>query len=165
VVVVIVNILAVVISPIVAVYIGRWLQERSEKRKEKWIILKTLMSSRDVWNQESVYALNIIDIVFSDDEKVVKCWREYYDKVCIDSLTDNDNRKINNAKFKLLEAMAASLGYGDKITWESIQNPYKLKWMVDEEKLRKDFQISQIKITNKINEFMSEDNHEKTLSQ
>ena len=32
--------------------------------------------------------------------------------------------KIKNAQYKLLEAMANSLGYKDKITWETIQNPY-----------------------------------------
>ncbi len=33
-------------------------------------------------------------------------------------------KKIEQEQYKLLEAIANSLGYKDKITWETIQNPY-----------------------------------------
>ena len=33
-------------------------------------------------------------------------------------------KKIQNAQYKLLETIAKSLGYKDKVTWETIQNPY-----------------------------------------
>ena len=34
------------------------------------------------------------------------------------------DREITTAQCKLLEAMAETLGYEKKITWETIQNPY-----------------------------------------
>lgn len=37
---------ALIIIPIVAVIIGQWLQNRSEKRKDKMQIFKVLMTSR-----------------------------------------------------------------------------------------------------------------------
>ena len=33
-------------------------------------------------------------------------------------------KKIEHAQYKLLEEIANSLGYKDKITWKTIQNPY-----------------------------------------
>lgn len=119
------NLAALVFIPIVAVIIGKWLQDRSEKRKDKMQIFKILMTSRIYgWTPDSVNALNIIDIVFSDDKKVRVAWKDLYDKYCVTNPDQHQLEKIKNAQYKLLEAMANSLGYKDKITWETIQNPY-----------------------------------------
>ena len=77
----ILNLIAIIIIPIIAVLIGQWLQTRAEKRKDKMHIFKTLMTSRVYgWTQESVYCLNIIDIVFADDREVRNAWKDLYDK-------------------------------------------------------------------------------------
>ncbi len=121
----ILNLLAIIIIPIAAVLIGQHLQNRAEKRKDKMHIFKVLMTSRIYgWTQESVYCLNIIDIVFSDDEKVRNTWKDLFDKYCVQNPDDTQLKKIQNAQYKLLETMAKSLGYKDKVTWETIQNPY-----------------------------------------
>ena len=121
----ILNLLAIIIIPIAAVCIGQFLQTRAEKRKDKMQIFKTLMTSRIYgWTQESVHCLNIIDIMFSDDEKVRNAWKDLYDKYCVQNPDEAQLKKIQNAQYKLLETMAKSLGYKDKVTWETIQNPY-----------------------------------------
>ena len=121
----ILNLLAIIIIPIAAVLIGQHLQNRAEKRKDKMHIFKVLMTSRIYgWTQESVHCLNIIDIVFSDDEKVRNAWKDLFDKYCVQNPDDTQLKKIQNAQYKLLETMAKSLGYKDKVTWETIQNPY-----------------------------------------
>lgn len=121
----ILNLIAIVVIPIAAVLIGQHLQNRAEIRKDKMQIFKTLMTSRIYgWTQESVHCLNIIDIVFSDDEKVRKAWKDLYDKYCVQNPDETQLRKIQNAQYKLLETIAESLGYKDKVTWETIQNPY-----------------------------------------
>lgn len=121
----ILNLLAIIIIPIAAVLIGQHLQNRAEKRKDKMHIFKVLMTSRIYgWTQESVHCLNIIDIVFSDDEKVRNAWKDLFDKYCVQSPDETQLKKIQNAQYKLLETMAKSLGYKDKVTWETIQNPY-----------------------------------------
>ncbi len=81
----ILNLIAIIVIPIAAVLIGQWLQNRSEKRKDKMQIFKTLMTSRiyNSWTQDSVYCLNIIEIVFADDENVCKAWKDLYDKYCV----------------------------------------------------------------------------------
>lgn len=76
----ILNLIAIIVIPIVAVLIGQHLQNRAEIRKDKMHIFKVLMTSRIYgWTQESVHCLNIIDIVFSDDENVRNAWKDLYD--------------------------------------------------------------------------------------
>lgn len=129
----ILNLLAIIVIPIVAVLIGQHLQNRAEIRKDKMQIFKVLMTSRIYgWTQESVHCLNIIDIVFSDDEKVREAWKDLYDKYCVQHPDEAQLKKIQNAQYKLLETIAESLGYKDKVTWETIQNPYIPKGMIEQ---------------------------------
>lgn len=121
----ILNLIAIVVIPIVAVLIGQHLQNRAEIRKDKMQIFKTLMTSRIYgWTPESVNCLNIIDIVFADDKTVREAWRDLYDKYCVQNPNEAQLKKIQNAQYKLLETMANSLGYKNKVTWETIQTPY-----------------------------------------
>ncbi len=125
------NLAAIIIIPIVAVIIGQWLQNRSEKRKDKMQVFKVLMTSRIYgWTPESVNALNIIDIVFSDDEKVRAAWKDLNDKYHVSNPDHHHLKKIEQAQYKLLEAIANSLGYKGTITWETIQKPYMPDGMV-----------------------------------
>lgn len=128
----IINIIALIIIPILAVVIGQKLQVRAQKRNDKLQIFKILMTSRIFgWTNESVQAMNLIDVVFADDKAVRKQWKICFDKMCVENPTDTDLSKIKLEREKLLEAMAKSLGYKDIITWESIQNPYIPKGMTD----------------------------------
>lgn len=129
----ILNLIAIVVIPIVAVIIGQHLQNRAEVRKDKMHIFKVLMSSRIYgWTQEKVHCLNIIDIVFSDDRDVRSAWKELYDKYCVQNPNEMQMKLIQNAQYKLLETMAKSLGYKNNITWETIQNPYIPKGMLEQ---------------------------------
>ena len=65
----ILNLLALILIPIIAVIIGQHLQNVSAKRKDKMDVFKTMMMNRIGWSVESTRAMNIIDIVFSDDKK------------------------------------------------------------------------------------------------
>ena len=40
---------------------------------------------------------------------------------------------VTNAQYKLLETIAKSLGYKDKVTWETIQNPYIPDGMIQQQ--------------------------------
>lgn len=135
------SLVALIIIPIVAVVIAQWLQNRSEKRKDKMQIFKTLMTSRIYgWTPDSVNALNIIDIVFSDDKNVREAWKDLNDKLRVTNPDQQHLKKIENAQYKLLEAIAHSLGYKDKITWEDIQNPYMPDGMVKQIEQNKNMQ-------------------------
>ena len=128
----IINIIALIIIPVIAVVIGQKLQVCSQKRNDKMQIFKTLMTSRIFgWTNESVQDMYLIDVVLADDKAVRKQWKICFDKMCVENPTDIDLSKIKLEREKLLEAMAKSLGYKDIITWESIQNPYIPKGMTD----------------------------------
>ena len=146
---------ALIIIPIVAVVIAQWLQNRSEKRKDKMQIFKTLMTSRIYgWTPDSVNALNIIDIVFSDDKKVRAAWKDLNDKYRVTNPDQQHLKKIENAQYKLLEAMANSLGYKDKITWETIQNPYMPVGMAQQIEAQKNMQQAYYSAINGVNNFV-----------
>ena len=152
---IILTLAALIIIPIVAVVIAQWLQNRSEKRKDKMQIFKTLMTSRIYgWTPDSVNALNIIDIVFSDDEKVRAAWKDLNDKYRVTNPDQQHLKKIENAQYKLLEAMANSLGYKDKITWETIQNPYMPVGMAQQIEAQKNMQQAYYSAINGVNNFV-----------
>ena len=146
---------ALIIIPIVAVVIAQWLQNRSEKRKDKMQIFKTLMTSRIYgWTPDSVNALNIIDIVYSDDNKVRAAWKDLNDKYRVTNPDQQHLKKIENAQYKLLEAMANSLGYKEKITWETIQNPYMPVGMKQQIETQKIMQQAYFNVINSVNQYV-----------
>ena len=104
------------------------------------------MMSRTGWTTDSVRALNILDIVFSDDTDVREAWRKYYDRLCVDNPSPAEIQKIQEAQYNLLESMAISLGYKDKITWKTIQKPYVPVGMMQEEQNRRLFQDGQLAV-------------------
>ena len=142
-----INIAAIVLAPVISEIIGQILQEKSKKRQDKMEIFKALMTSRVYgWTNASVYALNIIDVVFADDKKVRAQWKIYYDKLCIGNPTEEDLKKIETEKCKLLEVIAKSLGYKNKVTWETIQNPYIPKGLSTSMTQQQQYQNGQLEI-------------------
>lgn len=116
------NLIAVLLIPVVAVIVGQYLQERAQKRKDKMQIFQCLMTRRITgWAAlEAVNAINSIDIVFTDNKKIrnqLGIWRSKCKK-------DVTREEQYREQCKLLELMANDLGYKDKITWDVIQNPY-----------------------------------------
>ena len=123
----IISLLALIIVPIVCVLIGQYLQDRSNKRKDKMDVFKSIMTFRYGWSKEGVEALNCIPIVFSSnkkDKEVRECWKKYYEWLCVQNPDEMQIKQRNDALFKLLLSMAQDLGYKETITWEDIQNPY-----------------------------------------
>ena len=128
-----INIIAVLLSPIIAVWVGQKLQLKAKQRDDKMQIFKSLMTARIYgWTVESVHNLNIIDIVFSDDKNVRAAWKELFDKYANENPSDKKKKKIRVAREKLIEQMAISLGYKDEVTWDIIQNPYIPKGMAEQ---------------------------------
>ena len=112
----IINTIAVIAIPVIAVLVGQKLQDRAEKRKDKMQIFKTLMTSRIYgWTPDSVHALNIIDIVFADDKEVRSAWKDLNDKYRVDNPDEQHLKKIEQAQYKLIEAIANKLGYKDRL--------------------------------------------------
>lgn len=108
----IVQVVAVAIVPLIVWWLGiRW-QKSKAKDDAKRNLFFTLMANRKITppNKEWVDALNTIDIVFQDNKKVRKAWREYYDSLDERSQYYSDS---NSFKLDLLSEMANALGYKD----------------------------------------------------
>jgi hypothetical protein len=121
------EILAILFSPVIAVLVTLWLNERAQKRKDRLEIFKTLMMTRENnANLDFVKAVNAIDVVFHDKSKVREAWSQLYESYHAKEL---DFKKVSNNHTKLLEAMASDLGYKDQITWEHITSSYSPNWL------------------------------------
>lgn len=151
----IINVIAIILIPIVAVLIGQWLQNKSEKRKDKMRVFSHLMSYRafNYTDQYSVNILNSIPIVFYKDADVREKYKNYIQSLNIkpeDVL--QKQKEIEDNKTKMLESMAKSLGYKN-INWETIQNPYLPQGLINEkanENLYKQGQIDFAKIVSQM---------------
>ena len=123
-----INVFAIVLSPILAVLASVWLQNRLEKRRNRFNILRTLISERHHFiNEESVRAYNSIDLLFHDCPKVRQQFREYFD------LTLQKGREAEYGKrnLELLKAIAIELGYKNSIDALDLDRVYLPKGITD----------------------------------
>lgn len=129
-----INLVAIIVIPILAVIIGQYLQDRSEKRKDKMRVFTHLMSYRSFGyiDQYSVNIFNSVPIIFYDDKEVIEKYNSYLKSLNIKPDDAQIKQKeIEDNKTKMLEAMAKSLKYKN-INWELIQNPYIPKGLLDQ---------------------------------
>ena len=129
-----INLVAIIVIPILAVIIGKYLQDRSEKRKDKMRVFTHLMSYRSFGyiDQYSVNIFNSVPIIFYDDKEVIEKYNSYLKSLNIKPDDAQIKQKeIEDNKTKMLEAMAKALKYKN-INWELIQNPYIPKGLLDQ---------------------------------
>ena len=98
------NLLAIIIIPLLAVWLGKFLQDRSELRRDRMECFKSVMTFRYGWSPEGVKALNNIHIVFSDEEDVRKCWRNYYKELNVMNPTEEDLLRRESSMYELIES-------------------------------------------------------------
>ena len=96
-----INIVAVIIAPIIAVWVGQKLQDREEKRKDKMAIFKAVMTDRYGWSRETVLALNSIPIVYANDKAVRDAWKEYYKCLCIQEPNQMELKQSSEALYRI----------------------------------------------------------------
>lgn len=106
----ILTLIAIFLSPIVAVGITLWYNHRKDKRQQKMNLFLTLLATRKTFPipPKFVDGLNTIDVVFHNDKKVISAWKElfaaYYTEPFQAQVAD---RKL----LDLLDEMAKSLDY------------------------------------------------------
>lgn len=116
-------IITALISGLVATVVTIWWQEKSQKQKEKTKIFEILMAKRyDIPSEESVEALNKIDVVFYNSENVRKAWKEFCDTTDAPDIAQKP-QLISDKHLKLLEEIAKDIGY-KKIQWDNIKSYY-----------------------------------------
>lgn len=117
---------AVMLAPLVALWIGGILQKRSELAKQKLTILGVLISFRhDPLAPEAIRSLNLIDAVFADDRKIREAWTKYF-AVLNDGVLNNPvGYSLREEKRReLLLAMVEAVNLSDKISSADLLRTY-----------------------------------------
>lgn len=115
--------ISAILSGILATVVTLWWQNKSQIKQEKIRIFKILMSTRyDISVEESVSALNMIDVVFYKSPKVRTVWREFND-VTKQPESNTKTQDISDKHLRLLEVIAEDIGYKE-IRWEDIKQYY-----------------------------------------
>jgi hypothetical protein len=157
----ILNIVALIVVPVIVVWMGQLLQDRAEKRKDKLRVFQTLMTARIYgWTKESVEALNTIDIIFVDDQGVRAAWKDLYDKLCVSNADPQHFEKIQKAQYKLLEEISNALGYKGKISWETIQSVYVPKGLTEQLTAQATYNNNMSMVAENIKKIVSDKNKE-----
>ncbi len=109
----IISIVAILLSPIIAVLITLWYQSYKTKRDAKMNLFLTLMTYRKTNppTYSMVDSLNMISVLFSKNKTVVELWHEYYELLC--QKFDETNYETRSHKYlDMLSEMAREiLGY------------------------------------------------------
>jgi hypothetical protein len=103
---------ATVITPIAAIAISIWYQERKQKREAKQNLFFQAMTHRKKFppTVEWANALNLIDVIFQGCPKVISAWHSLYEYVHIRPM---DMKLFEQKNLDLLSEMAKDLGYDD----------------------------------------------------
>jgi hypothetical protein len=108
----IISIIAILVGPVTAVSITLWWQQRKEKRDAKMRLFITLMSYRSPTRlglaPEWVTALNLIDMVFADQTRVLELWHQLFDLLHNPPIQQQQARHKN---IEMLSEMAKVLGF------------------------------------------------------
>jgi hypothetical protein len=108
---------AILLSPLIAVQVTVWIQRYQEKRLRKLSIFKTLMATRaSGLAAEHVQALNMIDIEFYGKDKksreILRAWKAYLDHLTSGTpATEVWGSRREELFIELLHAMASCLKY------------------------------------------------------
>ena len=130
------ELLAILLSPVIAVAITLWYQSRKEKRDAKRWIVQTLMATRhSPITDETVRALNLVDIVFHDAPSVRRLWREYFDMLCNQGLHNPQGWSSRQKKnLEMLTEMARVVGYGGAVTHLDVDRVYYPQGLGEQQK-------------------------------
>lgn len=108
---------AVLLGPIIAVQLARYLDNKKEERERKLQVFKTLMATRAYTvSWDHVVALNRIDLEFDKDNKkekaVIEAWKAYLDLLGDKTMTPEQWAvKRVDLLVELLHKMAQVLDY------------------------------------------------------
>ncbi len=144
----IITVIAILLSPAIAVGVSILVQDWREKRKDKEFIFSSLMATRhQIYSDEVVRALNMIDVIFHDDEKVRELWREYYDMLHNPGLNNPTGwEQWKTKKLELIYEMAKVTGYGKKITHIDASRVYVPVGMVEDTLRARDLGVEQLRV-------------------
>jgi hypothetical protein len=127
------NVLAIVLAPIVALWIGGILQRRSDTHRSKLTLFGTLVGLRhEPLSIDAIRALNLIDAVFADDPAVREAWTRYYTALNDANMNIGPGFSIREERRRdLLLAMVKALKLKRKISSADLLRTYLPTFMAE----------------------------------
>ncbi|MEG3170123.1 DUF6680 family protein [Sphingomonas sp. LB3N6] len=124
-------------GPLTAAKMSDALRVNSDKsansRQIRLNVFATIMQGRaEIYSEDTVRALNFIDVAFSDDTKVRECWSELFQAlspVAPDHVIDERLRR-------LLKAMSLNLGLSDSLRQDDFGRVYFPTALLEERNVR-----------------------------
>lgn len=122
----IINVIAILASPVIALGITVFLQDRKEKRQARMYVFSALMESRHLpLSDGAIRSLNMIDLYFYNDVKVRTLWKEYFAMLNNSGLNNEvGHKQWQEKKLELITEMAKVLGYGKVISSIDVNRVY-----------------------------------------
>jgi hypothetical protein len=107
------TVLAIILSPLIAIQVEKYLNRRREREQRKVDVFRTLMATRAAGlSPAHVDALNRIDIEFHEEKEVKEAWKAYLDHLNTQSQDDEAwGAKRQDLLAELLHAMSRPLKY------------------------------------------------------
>ena len=120
----ILTIIAILLSPVIALIIGQKIVESRRKKDRKEEVLRKLISYRHiVHSDEFLSALNSVPIIFREDEKIKKLHKYYF--------LSNKNNALEGVQkanlVALILAVCNDLGYGKNVEYSDIEDVFSPK--------------------------------------
>jgi hypothetical protein len=139
----ILTLFAIFVSPIIAVVVTRFMDDRSEKKRRQHQIFRDLMRTRAAKiSQEHVTALNLIEIEFHDCDKVRAAWQKYMENLSSELPIDVNSQssflvRRDQLFIKLMQEVANQIGFKKvDITDLMTSNYYPRGWANEEDEQR-----------------------------
>jgi hypothetical protein len=122
----IINAVAILFAPVVALWIGGILQRRSDAYKSKLTLFGTILALRhDPLSLDLVKALNSIDAVFADDPAVREAWTKFFAAINDPGLNTPPGFSMREERRReLLLEMVKALGLTHKISSAELLRVY-----------------------------------------
>ena len=152
------QIVAVAAIPLIIWLVGNRQMRKKEKLDAKRELFFTLMKQRKTFYamRERADALNLIDVVYQDDDRVREAWKNY-----LSSLNPNSAEFQNNNSYllDLLSEMAQSLGY-KKLKQTEIDRFYEPQAIIDDRNNERQALVETIKAMRFLTGQNENENHE-----
>lgn len=142
----IINIIAVLLSPLIAVLVTIHLQNRAEKRKHKMELFRTLLLANNILYPMDINAVsmyNMINVYFYDNNKIRQLWKDCFELL---STKEYNVKLVEDKKAELLYEIAKDLGYGKAISHLDFGRIYYPKGVADKDEIERSIRIELLRV-------------------
>ena len=142
-----VTVVAILIGPVFAVVVTRYIDERRQKREQQLNVLRSLIKTRKSrLDSEHVAALNLIELEYHSDPNVMKKYSEYMDNLGQKVPEDKPEQdRFFNKRGNLFAALVQSMGTKFEYKFDKMDldqgGYFPMGWGTDQDRQRKNGEL------------------------